>query len=102
MSLAKAYKSFDVEFAKTWNKYVELHKALDKFRGIEITDKNVSVINKIVGELQDTYAQLYPSINWVLERHKLCMEASVEYKKFMDDIKASGATAENTKEDAHA
>lgn len=95
MSLAKAYKSFDNEFAKTWNKYVELHKALDKFRGIEITEKNVGTINKIVIALQDCYAELHASLNWVLERHKLCVDAVHEYKKFMDDIKAGGAQPEN-------
>lgn len=95
MSLSKAYKTFDNEFAKEWNKYVELHKALDKYRGIEITEKNVDTINKIVIALQDKYAQLHPSINWVLERHKLCMEAAMEYKKFMDDIKLGGAMPEN-------
>lgn len=97
MALIQTFDVFQKEWSETWNKYVALHKELDAYRGIEITETNIHQVNKIIGDLQDTFGELYGSINFVLQRYALCVQANTEYKKFMDDIKSSGAVPEDGK-----
>jgi hypothetical protein len=91
VALEKVFQKFELEFNKLWNKYVDLHKELDGYRGIEITEKNVGEINKIVSKLQDCWIELFPVVNWIKVRNDLASHALNEHAKFMDDIKAGGA-----------
>lgn len=95
MSLQKSFNLFDGEFRKMWKKYVELHKELDKFRGIEINEKNVEVINKLIMAIQERYAAMHDILHWIQSWNLHAIQAINEHKKFMDDIKASGAMPEN-------
>ena len=101
MSLMKAFVKFEEEWGKAWNKYVQHHKDLDVYRGVDIGPNNIDAINKIISNLQDTFIELNPSINFILQRGALCQQAVTEYQKFMDDIKTTGATPEK-EEEAHA
>lgn len=84
------------EFDKSWDRYVQLHKDLDVYRGIEINEGNITAINAIISKMQDTYADLYPVILFVKHRANSCAQALTEHTKFMDDLKSTGAEPERT------
>jgi septation ring formation regulator EzrA len=97
MSLSNSFVRFQEEFIKSWNRYVDLHKELDAYRGQAINNTNIDAINKVISDLQDTFTELYTSINFVKERYVLCSEALLEYTKFMDEIKSAGALPVDSK-----
>ena len=94
MSFKAVTERFESEFNVLWDQYVASHKELDKFRGIEITQKNLESINKIVGRIQDQFVLLLPALLFIGKWHTNAALAITEHQKFMDDIKASGATEE--------
>lgn len=102
MNLKEAFRVWENEFEKKWNEYVDLHKKLDEYRGVDINESNVQQINEIVSALQDQYAVLYPSINYIVHRNPLCITAMKEYNQFIDDIKNGGARPEDWNAEAKA
>lgn len=90
MSLKMSFDRFQEEFNKSWNKYVNLDKELMVYRGIEITSENIELINRIVVELQDCYADMYESLGFVNSWGPHVAMIIKEHQKFMDDIKLAG------------
>lgn len=98
MSLKIAFKEFENQFNKHWTQYVQLHRDLDEYRGQAITPKNVDDINKIVSDMQDEFAELWMSFQFVKERYAHVTSALDEHKKFMDMMKETGAQPEDEAE----
>lgn len=57
--------------------------------------KNVDDINKIVSDMQDEFAELWMSFQFVKERYAHVTSALDEHKKFMDMMKETGAQPED-------
>jgi len=95
MLLPVTFSKFQEDFDKAWSQYVKLHKDLDAYRGVDITEKNIKQINDIVSAIQDHFIMMHPSINYIVQRATICSQALTEHQKFMDDLKASGAMPEN-------
>lgn len=90
MDYKERHEQWAQEFHKYWNRYVQLHKDLDLFRGKEITHENVGAVNKIIEEMQITYEYLHGPVYFVKNWHAQVMNIITEHQKFMDDIKAAG------------
>jgi hypothetical protein len=85
------YREFEKEFINEWDRYVQCHKNLDAYRGVMPTEANIPQINKIIGELQDSFHELYTSFQFVNKYGLQCAQAVKEYNEFMAEIKATGA-----------
>jgi DNA replication protein DnaD len=90
MSLKKKFQSFEKEFIVKWGEYIKLHDELNLYRGREIGDE-AEKVNKILEDIQTTFIEMYPSIQFVLERKDLFIRALADYNRFIDDIKKAGA-----------
>lgn len=90
MDYKQLHEQWAKDFHKYWNRYVQLHKDLDLWRGKEITAENVKSINKIIEEMQISFEYLWEPLNFIQNWHAQALNALNEHKKFMDDIKAAG------------
>ncbi len=90
MSLKKRFQSFEKEFIEKWGEYLKLHDEMNLYRGKEIGD-DIDKVNKILEDIQKTFIEMYPAIQFVLERKELFIRAVAEYNRFIDDLRKGGA-----------
>ncbi len=95
MSLKKLYEDYDSEFTKVYNNYVALHKELDKYRNVNLTDELVLKVNPIISDIQDRYHELLPALNNIIQRYQACALLVQDYNEFLDHIKKGGALPED-------
>jgi hypothetical protein len=96
MSLLKKYEEFDEEYCKALNEYYALHKSLDEFRGIDITDEVAAKANPIIMAIQEKYIEIEPCIEWGIQRYSSCARLRLEFNEFVDHIKKGGAQTINS------
>jgi len=90
MKLNTLLHAFQDEFKREWENYVKQDERLMAFRGKEINEGNIGVINEIVTEIQDSYARMHESLYYIHNAAPNCMALIKEHKKFVDDLKAAG------------
>jgi len=89
--MSETQKSFEVTFQESWDKYVELHKEFNNYRGQEINDNNIEAINKIIQDIQDSFLDMYTTLYFISVRAESATNAMKDYQKFIDALKAAGA-----------
>lgn len=94
MSLAVKYEEFDKAFCQALAEYHELHKQLDQFRGVDLTDEIIAQANPIIMAIQDKYNELIPAIEWGIVRYSACARLKQDYHQFIDHIKQGGAVVD--------
>ncbi len=67
MSLKKKFQAFEKDFIVKWGEYIKLHDELNLYRGKEIGE-DAEKVNKLLEDIQKTFIEMYPSIQFVLER----------------------------------
>jgi hypothetical protein len=82
----------DAAITQVWDHYIDLHKELDTHRGKPIDDTNLPEVNRLLGEIQNTFSQLYPAFHFIAIRHEYVSNAVTFYNDFIETIKKSGAT----------
>jgi hypothetical protein len=90
-ALFDALQVFEKELYKAWDDYNLKLKELDTYRGVVIDDKNIAHINKILDEIQESMAVLWPSFDWVQQRAHKINQTVVAYNAFINDIVSAGA-----------
>lgn len=90
MEFKELHEQWAQQYHKHWNRYVQLHKDLDLYRGKEITHENVGAINKIIEAMQLEFEQLWGAVHFIKNWHGQALNILKEHEKFMDDIKAAG------------
>jgi len=91
-ALEKKFRAMEEAFAKETENYLESHKKLDEFRGVELNDEKLVVqVNQILMDIQDTYSRMYPVINFIMQNYQKAAKYHAGHNKFIDDIKAGGA-----------
>lgn len=88
--MKELFDMYQQEFQRQWAEYVALHTKLDEYRGKEIGDK-VDEINILLQQIQDKFAMVYPSLQFIVTNYKLCVTAINDYNQFVSDIQAAGA-----------
>jgi hypothetical protein len=91
MSLEKKLKVLEKEFATATEDYLNANKALDAYRGVELSDETVVEVNTILADIQDRYSAMYPVINFILQNYQQAALSLKNYNQFIDDIKTAGA-----------
>jgi hypothetical protein len=86
MDLNLALQEFDTALTNEYKKYLDTHKELDVWRGKELTDESVVVVNDILKRIQDQYTLLYGAFHFIKERSPLALNAMKEYAHFVDTI----------------
>lgn len=89
--ITKLTNELDIEINRVWNIYTDLHAQLDAHRGKPIDDTNLEEVNKILKEIQETFAILYPAYNFIATRHQYVSNAVTFYNEFIETLKKSGA-----------
>ena len=92
--MKESFSEFQAKFANKWSQYISLHQELDKYRGKEIGE-HVREVNKILHEIQDLFAELYPALEFISQNYQLSVLAINEYNKFIDDIKEAGGSTQS-------
>lgn len=77
--------------------YIELHKELDKHRGKELDETNMPEVQKILGNIQDTFADIYNVFHFIMYRHQLAQNSTREYNEFIDELKKHMIVEEEAK-----
>jgi hypothetical protein len=76
---------------RVWSEYIDLHAELDKHRGKPINDTNLDEVNRLLKEIQEKFALLYPAYHFIATRHQYVSNAVTYYNEFIETIKKSGA-----------
>lgn len=97
MSIEKLVKDLDNQINEVYNKYVQLHEELNFHRGKPLDDTNLPEVNRLLKEIQETFALLYPAYYFIAHRYQYAVNAVNSYETFIDQIKKIGATQEGAK-----
>lgn len=95
MSVKKKFIAFEKAFITQWGEYIKLQDELNLYRGKELGEETEKV-NELLLNIQRTFLDMYPAMQFVMERHPLFIKAINGYNKFIDDLKKAGATEEET------
>ena len=96
MKLNTLTERLDKKLTEVWATYIDLHTELDKHRGKTLEDTDVQEVNRLLKEIQLTFAQLYHPINFIITRTQFAANAINGYNEFIEQIKKHAAV--NTKE----
>ena len=91
MALKESFSQFRIDLEHAFEIYNKLQEELNKYRGKEITDDILPDVNRILHEIQDTYTQIYPAIDFILKNHKNFHDSLFNYNKFIEMLKEQGA-----------
>ena len=89
--IEKLTNELDAEINRVWTEYTDLHEQLNTHRGVPIDDSNVDEVNRILKEIQEKFASLYPAYHFIALRHQYASNAVTFYNEFIDTLKKSGA-----------
>jgi hypothetical protein len=89
--IEKLTNELDAEIGRVWAKYLDLFTELDEHRGKPIKETNLHEVNRILKEIQDTFALLYPAYHFIAVRHQHVTNAVNSYQDFIETLKKSGA-----------
>lgn len=96
--IQKLTNELDLEMNRVYDEYVSLHKELDLHRGKPIGDTNLAEVNRLLKEIQDRFASLYPAYHFITARHQYATNAMNSFQDFIEVLKKAGAHQdENTK-----
>lgn len=91
MELKKLVEDIDTALNLKFAEYIELHKEFNAFRGRDIPDADLPELNEVLGELQDTFQDIYTILHFIQLRQQFAANAITEYAKFIQDLEAAGA-----------
>jgi len=99
MSIEKKVNSLDKEITQIYDEYVKLHDELNKHRGKPLTETDLPEVNRLLGEIQNKFAELYPALHFIASRIQFANNSVNSYNEFIEIIKKSGAKEDqSTKE----
>lgn len=90
-SIEQLINQLDTVVNKLWTQYLSLHEELNSHRGKPIDDTNLPEVNRILGEIQDTFAELYPAYSFIATRYQYASNAVTQYNEFIESLKSAGA-----------
>ena len=90
-SIEKKVNSLDKEMTAVYDEYVKLHDELNQHRGKPLTDTNLPEVNRLLGEIQNKFAELYPALHFIASRIQFANNSVNSYNEFIEIIKKSGA-----------
>ena len=70
MALKESFVQFKIDLEHAFENYNKLHEELNKYRGKELTDDILPTVNKLLHDIQITYIEIYPAIDFLLKNHK--------------------------------
>lgn len=89
--IQKLTNELDAEMNRVYTEYTEFHKELDKHRGQPLGETNLDEVNRILKEIQERFAALYPAYHFIAARHQYVSNAVNSYNEFIETIKKAGA-----------
>ena len=96
--IEKLVKELDTEINRAWSEYLDLHTQLDTHRGKPIDDTNLPEVNKLLKDIQEKFAELYPAYHFIAMRHEYVSNATNYYNEFIETLKKSGAQQDESTE----
>jgi molecular chaperone GrpE (heat shock protein) len=85
----KPVKNLDKTVTELTDHYMELHREFDTFRGRLLKDEELAAANKLIDEIQKTYAELHQIAFWVAHRYEWAVNIANSHKHFLDDLEAA-------------
>lgn len=90
-SIKEIVDQLGVEMNRVYGEYTDLHKELDTHRGQTLTETNIPEVNRLLKEIQDKFAYLYPAYHFIAIQHQYVTNAVNSYNDFIEGIKKAGA-----------
>lgn len=90
-TIEKLVNELDQEINRVYTDYTKAHEELDKHRGKPLSDTNLDEVNRLLGEIQELFSQLYPAYHFIAHRHQYAVNATSTYNDFIEAIKKAGA-----------
>jgi hypothetical protein len=101
MSLKIVIESLEAQLNKDYEEYVKLHEALNTHRGKPLDDTNLPEVNRLIKEIQEKFAELYPVYSFIGTRYQQTVNVVNGYNEFIEQLKKAGAASkEAEKEDS--
>lgn len=94
--IEKLTTELDAEINRVWTEYIDLHEELNQHRGKPIDDTNLDEVNRLLKEIQEKFSILHPAYHFIATRHQYVSNAVTYYNEFIETIKKSGATQEDS------
>lgn len=89
--IEKLIRELDTEMNRVWGDYIDLHDKLLTYGGKPIDETNLDEVNRLLKDIQDTFALLHPAYHFIAVRHQYASNAVNFYNDFIENIKKSGA-----------
>lgn len=89
------YEAYDMAFCKLYNDYIALQKEMDKFRGKVIDQEIADAVNPVLVKIQDTFHDLNPAVNNIIQRYQACARLMQDYQEFVEHLKQGGCISED-------
>lgn len=90
--ITKLTNELDTEINRVYTEYTELHNQLDSHRGKPLNETNLDEVNRLLKEIQEKFASLYPAYHFIAARHQYVTNAVNSYNEFIEVLKKAGAT----------
>lgn len=91
--LKELIEQVDQERGRLCKEYFDLHAELDKHRGKEINDTDMPEVIRLVEQIQDTFMELYPLLQFVGIQHAVAITMVNGFEQFLDGIKKANHIA---------
>lgn len=86
-TLKEMIEEIDTALNEKHATYIALHKKLDEHRGKELDETDMAAVQKVLGEIQDTFTDIYSVLHFVMYRHQFAQNATREYNEFIEQLK---------------
>ena len=84
-------QKLDALLTQEHDEYVQLHEELNKHRGKQLEDTDLPEVNRLLKEIQEKFAGIYPALNFVGRRYEFSTNAVNSYNDFIEVLKKAGA-----------
>lgn len=73
-----------------YDEYVKFHDELNAYRGRAIEESEVPELNRILNGIQDTFMEMHPALNHIVQRNEFAQNCIKDYTNFIDSLRAQG------------
>ena len=97
MTTVEIAQQFEDKLVELYAEYASLHEQFDLYRGVQVNDENMEIINNLLHDIQIKYAEMYPMLNYIAYRYQSSFNTLNEYKQFMEALERTGAVEQQGK-----
>lgn len=91
-TIKELVNELELKVTSAYEEYVTLNNELDKHRGKQLSETNLDEVNRLLKDIQDKFAELYPAYHFIAIRHQSTVNVVNAYEGFIESLNKAGAT----------